>query len=361
MTVYARGSVYWYEFQFRNHRIRESSFSRNKLVAERIERERRRSLELGTGGIEEVRKPLMFSRVANEWLETNPHWSKSTHSIADQVLRRLMPAFGKMLVNDIKPQHIATYQRMRQKEEAAGRTINMEVSAMRQILRAQGRWAHFDGKVKMLRENQEIGRALTADEVHRLDAAARRSRSRSLPVAITMLRYTGMRVSELRTMRWRQVDFLGRTVKVGKAKTKSSEGRLIPLNEGAFNTLLEWRALFDDPLPEHYIFPSERYGFAGDGAHKTGKVSVYDIDPSRPIGSWKVAWTACRKTAGVTCRLHDFRHSFVSALAEAQVADSTLMALTGHMSKRMIEHYSHVRNQAKREAVAVFDSGNPLA
>jgi len=47
----------------------------------------------------------------------------------------------------------------------------------------------------------------------------------------------------------------------------------------------------------------------------------------------------------------------VSKLAEAQVADSTLMALTGHMSKRMLEHYSHVRNQAKREAVSVFDTG----
>ena len=55
------------------------------------------------------------------------------------------------------------------------------------------------------------------------------------------------------------------------------------------------------------------------------------------------------------CRLHDLRHTFVSKLAEAQVADSTLMALTGHMSKRMLEHYSHVRNQAKRDAVAVFD------
>jgi hypothetical protein len=40
----------------------------------------------------------------------------------------------------------------------------------------------------------------------------------------------------------------------------------------------------------------------------------------------------------------------VSKLAEAQVADSTLMALTRHMSKRMLDH-SHVRNQAKRDAI----------
>jgi integrase len=70
------------------------------------------------------------------------------------------------------------------------------------------------------------------------------------------------------------------------------------------------------------------------------------------MGSWKVAWTRYRKQAGVTCRLHDLRHTFVSKLAEAQVADSTLMSVTGHISKRMLELYSHVRNQAKRDAIA---------
>ena len=210
------------------------------------------------GGIEEVRRPWMFSRVATEWGEANPHWSESTRKIAAQQLRRLLPVFGKMLITDIKPSDVAAYQRKRQREDASGRTINMEVSALRQILRDQDRWAHFDGKIKMLRENKDIGRALTDDEVHRLEAAASKSRSLSLPVAITMLRNTGMRVSELRTMKWRQVDFLASHVKVGRAKTKSSEGRVIPLNENAKRTLLDWRGRFDNPSPDHYIFPSER-------------------------------------------------------------------------------------------------------
>jgi integrase len=215
--------------------------------------------------------------------------------------------------------------------------------------------AHFDGKVKMLREREETGRALTDDEIHRLEAAAAKSRSRSLPVAITVLRHTGMRVSELRMMRWRQVDFLARQVRVGRAKTKGSEGRVIPLSENACGTLLEWRSRFSNPLPEHYFFPSERYGLDGEEGYLKGSDVVWDLQPDKPIGSWKTAWSACRKTAGVKCRLHDLRHTFASKLAEAQVADSPLIALTGHMSKRMIEHYSHVRNQAKRDAVAVFD------
>jgi hypothetical protein len=31
------------------------------------------------------------------------------------------------------------------------------------------------------------------------------------------------------------------------------------------------------------------------------------------------------------------------------------MAIAGHVSREMLEHYSHVRMQAKREAVAALD------
>jgi hypothetical protein len=50
MAVYKRGEVWWYEFVFLGQRIRESSATQNKAVAQRIERERRRQLELGNAG-----------------------------------------------------------------------------------------------------------------------------------------------------------------------------------------------------------------------------------------------------------------------------------------------------------------------
>jgi len=38
-------------------------------------------------------------------------------------------------------------------------------------------------------------------------------------------------------------------------------------------------------------------------------------------------------------------------MAEAGVAESTMLALLGHMSRKMLERYSHIRMAAKREAV----------
>jgi Phage integrase family len=64
-----------------------------------------------------------------------------------------------------------------------------------------------------------------------------------------------------------------------------------------------------------------------------------------------VAWESARKAAGVSCRFHDLRHTFISRLAESQASDSTVMALAGHVSRAMMERYSHIRMEAKRHAV----------
>jgi hypothetical protein len=39
-------------------------------------------------------------------------------------------------------------------------------------------------------------------------------------------------------------------------------------------------------------------------------------------------------------------------LAEKGVPESTMLALMGHMSRAMLERYSHIRMKAKREAVS---------
>lgn len=66
---------------------------------------------------------------------------------------------------------------------------------------------------------------------------------------------------------------------------------------------------------------------------------------------WKAAWESARKAANVSCRFHDLRHTFISRLAESQASDSTVMALAGHVSRAMMERYSHIRMEAKRRAV----------
>lgn len=60
-----------------------------------------------------------------------------------------------------------------------------------------------------------------------------------------------------------------------------------------------------------------------------------------------------RSETGIKGRWHDARHTFVTDLAEdGAVSDGTIRQLAGHVSKKMLEHYSHIRMDAKRRAVA---------
>ena len=102
-------------------------------------------------------------------------------------------------------------------------------------------------------------------------------------------------------------------------------------------------------------------GLAGEEGYLEGKVVPYAIDPTKPIGSWKVGWTAARTAAKVDCRWHDMRHTFVSRLAESQASDATIMSLAGHLSRKMMERYSHTRGEAKRSAIEVLDRDRSAA
>jgi Phage integrase family len=70
------------------------------------------------------------------------------------------------------------------------------------------------------------------------------------------------------------------------------------------------------------------------------------------MGSWRKAWLDAGKKAGVRYRWHDLRHTFVSRLAEnANVSGQTIRSLAGHVSRQMLERYSHIRSRAKQAAI----------
>jgi molybdopterin-binding protein len=54
--------------------------------------------------------------------------------------------------------------------------------------------------------------------------------------------------------------------------------------------------------------------------------------------------------------IHDLRHHFISALAQTQTPDATIQAISGHLSRNMLEHFSDVRLEAKRRAVEALDA-----
>jgi integrase len=53
---------------------------------------------------------------------------------------------------------------------------------------------------------------------------------------------------------------------------------------------------------------------------------------------------------------HDLRHTCITKLAEGQASEQTLMSIAGHLSRKMLEHYSHIRMAAKRAALEAIST-----
>jgi integrase len=325
MSIYRRGDVWWYKFRFAGQVIRESSKSESKTVAKDAERSRRRELEGSFNRISKPRTAQLFSAAAEGWLKTKTaHLSPRSVIIERANLKHINPYFGKVLLCDLAADDISQYQAARLEKGAAPKTVNLEVGTLRAILRKNRLWAAIQPDVKMLRVREDVGRAISRDEEAALLAACRASRSRSLYPAVLVALNTCLRYSELRLLKWEQIDLKACTLTVGLSKTESGTGRLLPLNDRAAAIFGFWASLFPDRASNHFVFPSERYGASGDGV-----AVVHSSDPTKPIGRWKEAWESAKTKACVFCRFHDLRHTGCTRMLEAGVPFSVVATIMG--------------------------------
>jgi hypothetical protein len=187
----------------------------------------------------------------------------------------------------------------------ASRTVNYEISALRGILKSKGFWSaladEFDRDLSLVRQNGAIREGALV---------------------------------------------------VPKSKTEAGTGRMVPLTSRACAVLHLWLSRFPQADEDGHVFPRQRVGLGGDAR----KPYIWDIDLNQPIGEWKKAWGPACQDSGLRYRWHDCRHTFISRLAQnPQVSEETIRSLAGHVSKRMLERYSHIRTQAKRDAIAVLN------
>ena len=221
----------------------------------------------------------------------------------------------------------------------------MDVGALRRVLKHCGRWHALQHRVQNLPENAgSIGRALTLDEQKRLfEAAASNPEWEHVYCAATLAANTSMRPVEVKHLRRRNADLFAGTVTVAHSKNVSSH-RVIPLNQAARKALgrmLERADNLGFTDADHYLWPACQWG---------------RFDPTQPIRKWDTAWRALRDAAGLAgLRFHDLRHTIITELAEMGVPDHVMESITGHLSRRMLEHYSHIRLEAKREALEALE------
>jgi integrase len=216
----------------------------------------------------------------------------------------------------------------------------METSAICRILKRAKRWRLVAADLEPLKERRKVGRVLSPEERFQLlSTAASKPEWQVAHCAAVLALNTTMRGCELKSLVWRDVNLLDSTLTITRSKTEAGE-RIIPLNVEARTAILELfkRAqAFSAGELDHYVFPRCEHG---------------RIDPAKQQQGWRTAWRHLTKQAGLpNLRFHDLRHHAITELAESQASEQTIMSIAGHVSPRMLRHYSHIRLDAKREAL----------
>jgi integrase len=304
-----------------------------------------------------------FEKAAAAWLvaRESERLAENTRRIERERMKPLLAAFRGRRLNTFTIDDVKAYQRVRGKA-VGSRTINLETKLLRMILKEARCWAPLSEDYKKLREDTRgPGIALSPEqERHLFETAGLNPAWDAAYFAGLLAVNTTMRGGELKGLRLRDLDLIGKAIVVERATTKTDAGRReIPLNETALwavSRLVDRAQKLGASQPEHYLFPAFRYRRT-----KAGSVGGTGHDPTCHMKTWRTAWRSLRKAAGLPMlRFHDLRHTCITKLAEAGVPDHVLMSISGHISPEMIKHYSHIRSKAKEQAVASIQSYSPI-
>jgi len=371
MSLYKRGKTWHTDFSVDGQRFRQSLETTDWREAQAKEKELIGQASQG----KLTPKTRLFARLgfaeaAGRHLnDREPNLAAKSIVTERERLKPLQKYFGDVPLTRISPDMIRAYIAERRRAGVANKTINLELGVLRSVFKRAKRWHLFADEIKPLPVLHRVGRALTPDEKILLAKMATMNPDwENARLATILALNTTMRSCELKGLCWRDVNFIDRTLTIRHSKTDAGR-RVIPLNSDAFDAVMDLyhRAQKSGGTElDHFVFPACENG---------------EIDPMRAQKSWRSGWRSltraihcpncgklqppakvCRndkckadiervKSPLARLRFHDLRHHAITELSESQASDSTIMAIAGHVSREMLEHYSHVRLEAKRAAV----------
>jgi integrase len=380
--IYKRNKTYHVDVTVNGLRYRESLETGNWQKAQHEQKELIARIMEGKAGAPAGRgsfASMPFEQALAEFVKGREgRVAERTSQIDRERSKVLVRHLGKTLVRKIDARAIRAFQDARKAEGVSGRTVNLEVTLIRQVLKRAKRWAVIADDVSTLPENQNVvGKVLTREQkLHMFRTAASKPEWDVAYCAGVLAANTTCRKVELLALRWSDVDLFARELSIERSKTEAGH-RLIPLNDeamAAFARLLKRAKVAGGGLPEHFVFPAcENDNLDFEHHQKTFRTAWRSLvreagtlagrEAARAvlqtggrISTAKAAWKrAARPFRGF--RFHDLRHQSITEMAEAGITEAAMQSIAGHLSKKMLDHYSHVRMAAKRLAVEALGGG----
>jgi integrase len=356
MALFKRNKKWWTDFSVNGQRFRQSLATKDWREAQA--KEKQLIVEASDGRLTHNSSSLArqpFESAADDYVSVRKlELATASQAKEKQLLVQLRAYFKQQPLKSITATQITDYRSWRADQGVGPATLNAELGILRRVLKRARLWARVADDIRPLKEPATIGRALGEEDKQRLlKTAVMRPEWETAYLAAILCLNTTARGCELKGLQWRDVDLFARTLAIRKSKTAAGE-RVVPLTDVSVSALAKLRRRaegFGTVESAHYVFAAfiPKFTFSGK---KVVDYSVVGFDPTRHVKSWRTAWRTLTRKAGLPgFRFHDLRHCAITQLAENGTSDSTIMAIAGHVSRRMLERYSHVRMEAKRNAM----------
>lgn len=279
--------------------------------------------------------PLFSDFVEDRYLPHVREKLRSFKNVEVYCRKRLVPMLGRKALDEVSVTDVADVRRRLVAEGLSNASVNRHLATLRAAFNLARKWGLWRGdnpasSPGMLPEQHRdlyLDGAQTRALIHALGLEP----NREAAAAIALLVLTGARRSEVSLAKWEDVD-LGRGL-LRVPRSKNGRTRYIPLSAPAAQLLRVQcaRRVLGNP----YVFPGVKEG--------------------QPVENLKGPWTRAKAKAGLRpdFRLHDVRHSFASALANAGTPLNEIGVVLGHRELSTTQRYAHHAPQRLIETASV--------
>ena len=352
-----RNEIWWLDFRWNGERVRRSTGTTKKSLAEKLAKVVEARLLLGKPPFpEEPVDRITFETHADNWLSrvegsVRPH----TLHVYDQAIREAKPLIGKKPVAEVTRAHALTVVRELSQGKGgqrARKTVSNLVGALQSAFEDAVSVQHlapknpFANKAQLLKaagfRPDRASAAATGPQpytIHERDRflALMKKEDFDLYVGALLGLRAGLRRSEVLGLRHEDVDLEGRYLHVRRRysdgqiddpKTQRSR-RTVPLSQELADVLVEYRARNAKRGESPWVFPSIRL--------KDG------IQDDRRYGDRFIRKIRKAKITGHPKPFHDLRHTFATDLLLAGVPILKVSRWLGHTSIQITcDTYGHL-------------------